>query len=240
MAAFIFIMLLAFAGAFIQRTIGFGFGIFVMTMLPYLLPSYGEATALSGLMALGTSALLVYKYWNYINWRNLLPILCIFLLISLVAIRVVVMLDTPVLKKILGVTLIISFFYFWFFAKRIKLRPNVPTQTCLGTLSGFMGGFFGMQGPPAVLYFIEVAKNKEEYIALAQTYFAIGNFMMTLYRWHAGFVTSQVVLSWAISIPAVFIGTAVGSYIFKLTSLDALRRIVFIYIGISGILALFF
>ena len=30
--------------AFVQRTTGFGFGIFIMTVLPWLMPSYGEAT----------------------------------------------------------------------------------------------------------------------------------------------------------------------------------------------------
>ena len=49
------ILLLAFCASFVQRTIGFGFGIFVMTMLPLLMPSFGEATTLSGLLAMLTS-----------------------------------------------------------------------------------------------------------------------------------------------------------------------------------------
>lgn len=41
------IFLLAIGASFVQRTTGFGFGIFIMTLLPFLMPSYGEATALS-------------------------------------------------------------------------------------------------------------------------------------------------------------------------------------------------
>ena len=46
------IFLLSIGASFIQRTTGFGFGIFIMTMLPFLMPSYGEATTLSGLLAI--------------------------------------------------------------------------------------------------------------------------------------------------------------------------------------------
>ena len=95
-----------------------------------------------------------------------------------------------------------------------------------------------MQGPPAVLYFIEVAKSKEEYIALAQTYFALGNLVMTFYRIHAGFVTHEVCTAWMFGVPAVLLGTLVGNKVFRYISLPLLRKIVFIYIGISGIIAL--
>ena len=47
----IIIFLLCICASFIQRTTGFGFGVFIMTVLPYLMPSYGEATTLSGLLA---------------------------------------------------------------------------------------------------------------------------------------------------------------------------------------------
>jgi uncharacterized membrane protein YfcA len=42
----LFIFLLSIGASFIQRTTGFGFGIFIMTMLPFLMPSYDEATTL--------------------------------------------------------------------------------------------------------------------------------------------------------------------------------------------------
>ena len=53
------IFLLSIGASFVQRTTGFGFGIFIMTMLPFFLPTYGEATTLSGLLAITTSAVIV-------------------------------------------------------------------------------------------------------------------------------------------------------------------------------------
>ena len=56
------LILFTIGAAFVQRTTGFGFGIFIMTALPFLMPSYGEATTLSGLLASVTSMIITVKY----------------------------------------------------------------------------------------------------------------------------------------------------------------------------------
>ncbi|MBQ5835478.1 MAG: hypothetical protein IIW37_05405, partial [Bacteroidaceae bacterium] len=62
---------LCIIAGFIQRTTGFGFGIFIMTMLPMLLPSYAEATTLSGLLALTTNLLITVRMRRHIDWAQL-------------------------------------------------------------------------------------------------------------------------------------------------------------------------
>lgn len=234
----VFLLLFSVGAAFVQRTTGFGFGIFIMTILPHLLPSYGEATALSGMLAMVTSAIIVCRTYRHIVWRNLLPILSVFIMFSIIAIEFLSIMRSETLHIILGITLILAAVYFWFFSGRIKVRPNIATQASLGTLSGFMGGFFGMQGPPAVLYFLSVSDTKEKYIALAQSYFLIGNLMMTIYRSHAGFVSPTVIHSWLLCIPAVLLGTWIGAKVYQRIPLPLLRKIIYLYIAISGVIAL--
>lgn len=234
------VILIAFTvgAAFVQRVTGFGFGIFIMTVLPHLLPSYGEATALSGLLAMLTSAVVVARMWRHINWRRLLPILGVFIVVSVFAIEFLSIMRRDTLNVLLGITLIVAAVWFWFFSDRVRIRPNFATQAGLGTLSGLMGGFFGMQGPPAVLYFLAVSDTKERYIAIAQAYFLIGNLLMTLYRGHAGFISPLVVQSWCVACPAVFLGSWIGSRVYRHIPLATLRRIVYAYIGLSGVIAL--
>ena len=64
--------------------------------------------------------------------------------------------------------------------------------------------------------------------------------MMTVFRWRAGFVTAEVLTDWLWALPTVLLGTWVGSIVFRHLSLDLLRHIVFIYIGISGLIELLF
>lgn len=234
----VILFLFCMGAAIVQRVSGFGFGIFIMTALPWLMPSYGECTALSGLLAMVTSAIITSRLYKHIRWRKLLPILVTFVVVSFFAVRFVAVAGDGLLKRILGVTLILASGWFLFLSKRFTLPSSLPVQLSMGTLSGIMGGLFGMQGPPAVLYFISSTRSKEEYMAIAQCYFLCGNAMMTLFRAQNGFLTVSVARAWCIGVVAVLLGTMIGSAIFRHISLPLLRRIIYVYMAISGVVAL--
>lgn len=245
----IFLLLLMSCGAaFVQRVSGFGFGIFIMTVLPYLLPTYGEATTLSGLLAMVTSIMIVARTWRFICWPRLLPILATFLVVSFFAVRFVAYADPStsagealegMLRRGLGCVLIFASVWFVWLKDRVKLPTTLPAQIGMGTLSGVMGGLFGMQGPPAVLYFVATNSTKEGYIAMAQTYFLVGNLAMTFFRARCGLLTPTVLTCWCWAVPAVVLGTWVGSLVFRRISLPILRMMIYIYMAISGVVALF-
>ena len=164
LTSFIWIFCMAFGAAFVQRVTGFGFGIFIMTVLPYLLPSYGEATTLSGMLSIMTAVPMLGYIWRHVDWRKLLPILITFLIVSWGAVRIVSLAGDGLLKRILGAVLILAAAWFYFFSDKVRLRPTMSVQIGMGSISGMMGGLFGMQGPPAVLYFLATAKDKNEYM----------------------------------------------------------------------------
>lgn len=196
------VIVFAFAtlASFIQRVSGFGFGIAIMTVLPFLLPSFGEATALSGMLG-----------------------------------RV----DNAALKKVLGVTLILVSLWFFFFSSKVHLPASMSVQLSMGTLSGLMGGLFAMQGPPAVIYFISASRTKEEYIALTQWYFLVGNIMMTFFRAGNGFVTPVVLKLWAVAVPGVLAGLWIGGKVYSRIDIALLRKIVYAFLAVAGVVALF-
>ena len=232
------IFLLSIGASFVQRTTGFGFGIFIMTMLPYLMPTYGEATTLSGILAITTSAVIVWRLRRYVTWQRMWPILLTFMVVSTMAIFVLTRIEDHILRQILGAALIVISIYFALFSQKIKLPTTKQVQVGAGTLSGLMGGFFGMQGPPAVLYFIQSEPTKEHYMAMAQTYFLIGNVMMTLVRAYNGFFTTTVLTDYCFGLGGVIIGTSLGAYVFKRIPNRAFRYVVYAYIGVSGVIIL--
>ena len=115
------LFLLSIGASFVQRTTGFGFGIFIMTMLPAIMPSYGEATTLSGILAMTTSAIIVTQKYKYVNWPRLWPILLTFIIVSFGAIFMLGRMEYGILSILLGITLIAVSIYFAFFSKRIKV-----------------------------------------------------------------------------------------------------------------------
>lgn len=231
----IYIFLLAILGSFILRTVGFGFGIFIMTMLPFLMPSFGEATCTSGLLAMSTSAYVVYKMRKHLRVRKLIVPLLAFVVVSSAAIFTMKGLDEWFLRMILAITLILASFYFILFSTKIRLRATFHAQVCIGALSGLMGGFFGMQGPPAVLYFLQSEPDKEHYMALIQAYLLVSNIMMLLVRAYNGFLTAAVGWAFLWGIGGVAIGTALGTMAFRHIPQHAFRYVVYAYIGVSGI-----
>lgn len=232
------IFLLAVGASFIQRTTGFGFGIFIMTLLPFLMPSYGEATALSGLLAFTTSLIASIKYRRFITWRRLIPILSIFLITSTIAISVLSKMENGTIRFILGFILIFVSIWFAFLNKRIRFGTTLPYQLGAGSVSGLMGGFFGMHGPPAVLYFISCEKDKEHYMGMIQTYFVLTNAMMTFARAYNGFVTPTVGKCYIFCLAAVAIGSSLGAWAFSRIPGNKFPYIVYGYIGVSGVIIL--
>ena len=233
------IFLLSIGASFVQRTTGFGFGIFIMTMLPAIMSSHGEATTLSGILAMTTSLIIVIQKYRFIVWRRLLPILLTFIVVSIGAIFVLKRMEYSILNMLLGITLVVVSIYFSFFSKRIKVNTTLPVQITAGTLSGLMGGFFGMQGPPAVLYFVNSEKDKEHYLAVTQTYFLVGNIMMTIARAYNGFFTTAVSMGYIYGITGVVIGNLIGAWVFRHITGSLLKYIIYAYIGISGLTFLF-
>ena len=178
------ILLLAAGASFIQRTIGFGFGIFIMTALPFLMPSYAEAVTLSGLLSLTSATVVMAQYIKYVNWKRFLPIIVAFTIFSTVAIYLLDRIEGPSMRIILGIMLIVLSLYFSFFKEKIQkiIRPTAGWQLGAGSLSGVMGGLFGMQGPPVVLYLIASEPDKDRYMGMIQTYAVATNITMVIGR----------------------------------------------------------
>ena len=234
----IWVFAISLLASFVQRVSGFGFGIIAMAVFTYLLPSYGEATALSGMLGALTSVITAIRLRREVPWKKLLPILLTFLLVSFFAVGFVSHVDSGPMKKILGGVLICVSLYFFFLSERISIRPGLGMQLGMGTLSGVMGGLFAMQGPPAVIYFISSAGSNREYIAMTQWYFFVGNVMMTVYRAGEGLVTRTVMLDWLVCVPAVMAGIFVGGLVSGRIKIKLLRKIVYAFLAVSGLISL--
>ena len=229
---------LTVASSFTQRVTGFGFGILMMTLLPVLAPSYAEATALSGLLAIFTALVPAIQSRKSLNWKKLLPILLIFLVTSWLGVLLLARLDNSLMKHVVGGVLIAVSLWFFITGGRIRLAPTLPVQAGMGTLSGLMGGLFAMQGPPAVIYFLAVSDTKEEYIALTQWYFLIGNIFMAFFRAGSGFITPAVLKLWCVAIPGVFLGLFLGAKVYKKIRTEELRRVIYAFLLVAGLLAI--
>jgi uncharacterized membrane protein YfcA len=235
------IFLLAIGASFVQRTIGFGFGIFIMSALPFLMPSYGEAVTLSGLLSLTSATVVMIQYIKYVTWKRLLPMIAAFVVFSTAAILMLDKIEGPTMRRILGVVLIFLSLYFSFFKEKLQkyIRPTTGWILGTGSVSGVMGGLFGMHGPPIVLYLIVSEPSKNHYMGMIQTYAVITNITMLAVRLYNGYVTPIVGTTYVYALGGLAIGIVAGNLAFKLIPSRLFTYIVYTYIGISGAVILF-
>ena len=237
----IFIFLLAAGASFVQRTIGFGFGIFIMTALPFLMPSYAEAVTLSGLLSLTSATVIMFKYVKYVTWKRILPIMVAFAVFSTIAVVLLDRIEGPAMRITLGIMLIFLSLYFSFFKDKIQkiIRPTAGWQLGAGSLSGVMGGLFGMQGPPVVLYLIASEPTKDHYMGMIQTYAVLTNVTMIISRAFNGYVTPDVSTAYLYGLGGLVIGVLAGNWAYKRIPNRIFTYVVYAYIGISGAIILF-
>ena len=234
----LYIILLAAGASFVQRTIGFGFGIFIMTALPFLMPSYGEAVTLSGLLSLTSATIVMFKYLKYVNWKRLWPIITTFVIFSTLAIYLLDRIEGRSMRMVLGIVLILISLYFSFFKEKIQkiIRPGKGWQLGTGSVSGIMGGLFGMHGPPVVLYLTVSELDKDHYMGMIQTYAVITNITMVIVRAFAGYVTPTVGTTYMYGLTGLVVGVIAGNWAYRHIPNKLFTYVVYAYIGISGLI----
>ena len=234
------IFLLAIGASFIQRTIGFGFGIFIMTALPFLMPSYAEAVTLSGLLSLTSATIVMIRYVRYVTWKRLLAMVAAFVIFSTIAILLLDRIEGRAMRMILGMMLIILCLYFSFFKEKIQkfIRPTTGWLVGTGSFSGVMGGLFGMHGPPIVLYLITSEPTKDHYMGMIQTYAVITNITMLVVRAYNGYITTAVGTAYLYGLGGLAIGVLAGNWAYRRIPGKLFTYLVYAYIGISGTIIL--
>lgn len=233
-----FIFLLSICASFIQRVSGFGFGIFVMIFFPLFLPSYGESTMLSGLLAGSTALLICIRNFKHIRWKLIGNLIIYNLIASWIAIEYMASLGNDSLKRIFGIVFVIVALYSLFCEGKIRILQNRWAAPLSGTVSGIMGGMFAMPGPPIVLYCIERIENKQAYITTLQAFSVILNIFYTAFRSNAGFFSDHILLWWATGLCGVMVGSSLGGKFLSRIDGRTLKKAVYTLLLISGLIAM--
>lgn len=230
----IFLFCTAFLASFIQATTGFAYAIVLMALWPLFL-SVPEATQLLMFGSVTVVGYIVLKYRKHINFKNVAIPLVMGFIGNFIGINALLSLDNTVIVKVLGGLLILLAIYFFMFSSRIHIPKNPFTASLAGAFSGLMGGFFNISGPPIVLYYSVVSKNKEEYMATVQFYFVVLIVFKLFYLWWQRGLSQMVVSHIPMIVVASVAGMLLGLFVFKKLSAVAIKRAVYILMVISGL-----
>lgn len=236
LVSYALLILVCAGGALVQRVTGFGMGIFAMLFLPYFLPSSGVAAAVVGLHSCCSSIYNAVRKRRYIQWKTILPMTIAALAVIPAAVYLSAYLPAAVMKRLLGMVLVILSAYFLFFSKHIQMKATIGSGLLAGTMGGLLNGLFSTGGPPVVLYLIHATSDNLTYFATIQAYFAVTNVFATANRVLNGIIDTTVLLLAAVALVGTLLGNALGGKVFDRLDAERLRKVVYLGMLLSGAL----
>lgn len=236
---FLYVILVGFGAAFVQRVSGFGLGIFAMMFLPHFLPSHTAAATISCLFSCYTTTFNSIRYRKNVAYKTAIPMLAAALISIPVAVYFAAKVSAKIFEILLGSVLVVLSIYFLFFNKKIKIKPTIPNGIIAGTLGGALNGLFSTGGPPAVLYLTNATPDNATYFATIQFYFCLTNIYATANRAIGGLITVDLLIYAGVGILGCIAGDFLGRKIFDKLDAQKLKYIIYIGMIISGVLMLF-
>jgi uncharacterized membrane protein YfcA len=231
----LWIALPAILAGFIQSVTGFGAGIVLMLFFPIVF-SVLQSAALSQSIGLFLCILLLYRYRKSVNFKLILLPLLIYFPIYFAALTIAAHIRADFLKPILGIFLLCMAVYLFFFSGKFTIRAGVKSAFVCAVLSAVVDAFFGTGGPPMVVYFLATTKSKEEYLGTLQAYFTICAIYGVSVRILKGQITDSMIPLIACGMFVLMIGILLGSKIVNRINADMLKKIVYSFIGIVGVI----
>lgn len=236
---YILIFFVSTIGSAIQAATGFGYGIFVMSVLPFFLP-YSDALCATGLVAIFTSALIAWRHRDAIQPRLLVIPVAVYLVSSILGTFFLKQHADETLRRILGGFLILLSLYLIFFSHKIKAKAGPRSGIAAGFLGGIMGSVFSMGGPPIAIYMLSAANTTSAYIANIQVYFLCTNTYITALRFANGMLNRNVMVYVLCGLLGIFAGAKAGDILFRRLDAKSLRLLVYCFMILMGFLFLFF
>lgn len=218
-----------------QGLTGFGAGIILMIYLPYLF-NLPQSAGIVGAISISLCILMTYKYRTYLHLKKVILPYLLFLIICSTSILLSTLVNDSLLKKCLGLFLIILSIYYLFFNK-IRKTSQTFDIFCIIT-SAICDGLFGIGGPLMVIYFKNKTNTIQEYLGNMHLFLLINCIYNTCLRSYKGILLPKHLPYIFIGMLGIMTGSLIAKKLINCIDEKTVNQMTYILIGISGILNL--
>ena len=213
-ASLLFVLTIVFLATVIRSAFGFGEALIAVPLLAFCMP-LRVAAPLAVLLSIAIAAVVVAQDWRHIHLRSAAGLLLATVFGIPIGLLVLTHADQQLVKIVLGILIVL--FAAFSLATRHVLRLEQEHRSILllsGFLAGVLGGAYGMNGPPLVIYGSLRRWSPQHFRATLQAYFLPASLLGFIGFWSAGLwtrtVTNEFLLSVPVMLPAVFLGRAIN------------------------------
>lgn len=230
----ILIFLVIFFAAFTQGSVGFGFGLVSMGLLPFFVSEH-FAVPFVAPYTFVTAALVAWGVRKHIRWARVWPLLIGVVVGVPFGVLAVKVANPLTIKLILGVTLIGYSIWALFGASHTHERQLHVGWGCLaGTASGVLGAF-NTGGPPAVVYTTVRNWDKDATKSTLQVIFAVTAVIQLTGFAMTGLLSGEVLLKNLMMLPALVLGVLVGHALYKRIDQVTFKRVLLVLLLVVGV-----
>jgi len=228
------ILVSAVAASVIHSTMGFGSPLVLLNVLPLFMP-LNKSVAVMQVSLIVLNIYFSVRYRDKIVWKVLTPALIPAAALGLLFTLWSVSLDVGILTIGLGVVFILLSLYELVFSGNVRVRPSPLTGFLMGSCSGITNAFFGIAGPPIVMYLVPAVDENMQYFATSQAFFFLSSVPCLVGRLVSGIYESTDIPVILCLIAGLLLGSVVGLRILKKIDSKVFKKLIYGFIGVNGV-----
>ena len=198
----------------IRSAFGFGEALIAVPLLVLCMP-LPVAAPLAVLLSITISAVVVAQDWRHIHLRSAAGLVVATIFGIPLGLMMLTNAHQQLMKAGLGTLIVLFAVYLLVARDALRLEhDHQPLLLLSGFLAGILGGAYGMNGPPLVVYGSLRRWSPQQFRATLQAYFLPASALGMIGYWSAGLwtrtVTREFLLSVPVMLPAVLLGRAIN------------------------------
>ena len=229
----LFSVLIIIAAFLIRGIAGFGSGLVAIPLLALMFP-LSIVVPVVGLLDYIAATSHGMKHRKSISWKDIVPLLPFTLAGIIAALYMFKTVDADLLRKLLGVFVLLFACYTLFFNTQGLLGSRLWAIPG-GFLGGFISALFGTGGPFYVIYMRLRDLDKQVFRATAAAIFLIDGSSRIVGYFISGFYTMDLILAVVVAVPVMVLGLYIGEHIHTTLSQKDFQRGISLILVASGI-----
>lgn len=222
------VLVVLFLATLVRSSFGFGEALVAVPLLALLIP-VEMAAPLVAIVSVTVAGMVLLQDWSHVHigsvWRLVLPTFLGIPFGLLLLTRV----PEPVVKGLLGGIILLFSSYSLVKVSRNVLRDDRHAWI-FGFFAGILGGAYGMNGPPLVIYGALKGWTPGHFRATLQGYFFPASLAIVGGYWMAGLWSPAITRLYVGSIPVLLVAVLIGRYLNR--RLDAGRFLIYVHCGL--------
>lgn len=230
------ILIILFLATFIRSAFGFGEALVAVPLLAFVMP-VEVAAPIAVLVSITVAIVAIVRDWRHIHFRSVGWLFLATAAGTPLGLLMLHRLDAPIVKAVLGVVILV--FSIWALIGRPQAAfADERHAWAFGFGAGILGGAYGMNGPPLVMYGALRGWSPQRFRATLQGYFLPASLLALCGYGLTGLWTSAVTRWYLLALPAVLAAIVAGRWVGG--RIDARRFTLCIHAGlvVVGVLLL--